>query len=375
MLKRIYADNYRCLVNFEFHPQQLNLLVGDNGSGKSCLFEVLEAIQDVVVLGDDVEETLPTSTLTRWDTRNVQRFELEIERDGAVGTYLYVLEVEQNRKTSTAVIRREQVDFQGKPIFKYEDHKVHLYDDQFKPRTSFPTDPRRSFLAVVEERSETEHLLWFKRFIGSLWILRLNPNLMMSVSKKEALWLARDGENLASWYRSFAAEVPDAADSLKADMREIVDGLQHFRLVSSGGSAKELFATLAVGSGDAKRTYDLALDELSLGQRELFALYAVLHIAARRAKVLCFDEPDNFVALREIQPWLIKLSDSLEESGGQLLLISHHPEVIDYLAAGSAFKFERPGGDVARVRRFEVDLDTGLKASEALARGWDDGQS
>ena len=60
------------------------------------------------------------------------------------------------------------------------------------------------------------------------------------------------------------------------------------------------------------------------------------------------------MALREIQPWLMKLSDVIEASGGQLFLISHHPEVIDYLAAGSAFKFERPGGDVARVRPFEV---------------------
>jgi predicted ATPase len=372
MLKRVYADNYRCLVNFEFHPQRINLLVGDNGSGKTCVFEVLEAIQDVVVLGDAVEETLPTSTLTRWDTRDVQRFELEIEGDG--GTFLYVLEVEQDRKTSTAVIRREQVDFEGKPIFKYEGRKVHLYDDQGKPGSSFQADPRRSFLSILEERPESQRLMWFKRFIESLWILRLNPTLMTSVSKKEAQWLDRDGKNLASWYQRVAPEQPDAADALKADMREVIDGFQFFRHVSVGGTAKELFATYAIASGDTRKTYDISLDELSFGQRELFALYAILHMAVRRAKVLCFDEPDNFVALREIQPWLIKLSDAVEESGSQLLLISHHPEVIDYLAAGSAHKFERPGGDVVRVRPFEVDLDTGLKASEALARGWDHGQ-
>jgi predicted ATPase len=359
MLKRIYADNYCCLVNFEFRPEQVNLLVGGNGSGKSALFEVLEAIQDIVVLGEAVDGTLFTSTLTRWDTRDVQRFELDIEGDG--GSYQYVLEVEHDRKTSS--------------LFKYETRKVHLYDDQGKLATSFPADPRRSFLAVLEERPENQRLVGFKRFIGSFWILRLSPDRMASVSKKEAPWLDRNGENLVSWYRRLPAEEPEAVDALKADMIEIIDGLQFFRLISAGSTAKELVATLSVGGGAGRKKYDLSFEELSLGQRELFALYAVLHVAARRAKVLCFDEPDNFVALREIQPWLVKLRDAVEESGGQAFLISHNPEVIDYLAAASSFKFERPGGDVTRVRPLVVNLSTGLKASEALARGWDDGQS
>jgi AAA domain, putative AbiEii toxin, Type IV TA system len=189
---------------------------------------------------------------------------------------------------------------------------------------------------------------------------------MTSISKKEAGWWERDGSNLASWYRSLAQEDPEAADAIKVDMREIIDRLQHFRLAPAGGTAKELFATVAGGPGEGRKPYDLALEELSLGQRQLLALYAILHGAARRATVVCFDEPDNFVALREIQPWLVKISDALEESGGQLLVISHHPEVIDYLAAGSAFKFERPTGDVARVKPLAVDRDSGLKASEAL---------
>lgn len=372
MLKRVYADNYRCLVNFELHPQQINLLVGDNGSGKSALFEVLEAVQDVVVLGNPVDETLPSSSLTRWDTRDIQRFELEIDGNG--GVYLYLLEVEHNRKTSTAVVRKEQVSFNGKPIFRYEDRRVHLYTDDGLLDTTFPADPRRSFLAILEERPEDQRVSWFRRFLANVWIFRLNPTLMTSVSKKESQWLERDGSNLASWYRRLPGEEPGAVDTLKADMREIIDGLQFFRLVSAGGTAKELFATLSKGGSDGG-SYDVSFDELSPGQRELFALYAILHVAAHRASVLCFDEPENFVALREIQPWLVKLSDAVQEGRGQLFLISHHPEVIDYLAAGSAFKLERPTGDVVRARPFEVSLDSGLKASESLARGWDDGKA
>lgn len=29
MLRRIFADNYRCFVNFEFQPARMNLLFGD----------------------------------------------------------------------------------------------------------------------------------------------------------------------------------------------------------------------------------------------------------------------------------------------------------------------------------------------------------
>lgn len=126
----------------------------------------------------------------------------------------------------------------------------------------------------------------------------------------------RDGSNLASWYQRLPAEEPEAVDAIKADMIEVIDGLKFFRLVPAGGTAKELVATLGAGGG--RKTYDLSFDELSLGQRELFALHAIVHYAARRARVLCFDEPDNFVALREIQPWLVKLSDAVDESGTQL---------------------------------------------------------
>src|SRR5262249_4469657 len=160
--------------------------------------------------------------------------------------------VEHDRKAGTAIIRREQVDYEGKPLFKYEERKVHPYDDQFNLGTPFPADPRRSFLAVLEEREDNQRLTWFKQFIGNLWILHLSPALMTSISKKETPWLERDGKNLASWYRVWSAEYPEAVDALRADMREVIDGLQFFRLVSAGDTAK-LFAVLGKGADDTRK--------------------------------------------------------------------------------------------------------------------------
>lgn len=91
--------------------------------------------------------------------------------------------------------------------------------------------------------------------------------------------------------------------------------------------------------------------------------------------MLCFDEPENFVSLPEIQPWLQALRDLIEESSGQAMVISHHPEVIDCLAVDSAFRFDRPNGDQARVSPWVPDAVPDsvtsliMKPSEILVRG------
>ncbi|MEW6349418.1 MAG: AAA family ATPase [Thermodesulfobacteriota bacterium] len=41
MIKRIYIDNFRCMVNFELALGPMNLLLGNNGTGKSTVFDVL----------------------------------------------------------------------------------------------------------------------------------------------------------------------------------------------------------------------------------------------------------------------------------------------------------------------------------------------
>jgi len=41
MLKRLYVDNFRCLVNFELRLDRVNLLLGENGTGKTSVFDVL----------------------------------------------------------------------------------------------------------------------------------------------------------------------------------------------------------------------------------------------------------------------------------------------------------------------------------------------
>lgn len=69
---------------------------------------------------------------------------------------------------------------------------------------------------------------------------------------------------------------------------------------------------------------------------------------------------------RMIQPWLRKLTELAHVSDEQVILISHHPEAINYLAADSAWRVWRdPQGGHSRI---EPDLDVGETAYDLAQR-------
>ena len=109
---------------------------------------------------------------------------------------------------------------------------------------------------------------------------------------------------------------------------------------------------------------------MSEGQRCLVCLYAILHFLLGRGYTVVLDEPDNFLALREIQPWLTAAKDGIEDHGGQLLLISHHPEFINQWAPELGVQFVREGTGPVGVREFRVEGVTTLSPAELVARGW-----
>ncbi|MCQ3808162.1 MAG: hypothetical protein OXB92_03095 [Acidimicrobiaceae bacterium] len=88
--------------------------------------------------------------------------------------------------------------------------------------------------------------------------------------------------------------------------------------------------------------------------------------------MLFLDEPDNFVALAEIQPWLMAVVDLCEDTSSQAVICSHHPELIDYLGSDSGLLLRREASAVTASRFKSLDLsDCGLKLSEQIARGWE----
>ena len=84
---------------------------------------------------------------------------------------------------------------------------------------------------------------------------------------------------------------------------------------------------------------------------------------------LCLDHPESHLALPEIQPWLMRLADATEEGRCQAIIATHHPELINLLAAHSGYWLERESGGPTRVRKIGDQDSSGLPLSELIARG------
>lgn len=368
MLKRLYVDNVRCLSNFELVPGQVAGLVGPNGGGKSALFDVLRSVQALLhSTAQPVAALFPFLSRTRWVESLDQTIELEAF-DRELGSFHYRLKIHHEAKGRDATLSEELIHA-GEVLYRFVDGVVQLFGDRVAegPRANFPADPRRSFLPVLEPREDNQRIHAFKRWLSGILLFRIKPDRIVFETDTEVEMLDHEAANFVAWYRSLQQEMPQITSQILEDVRPYIPGLTGIRLAKF----YETKRAMVVDTLQAGRTVPLSVIELSDGQRALLVLYTILRAAAHRASLLVFDEPDNFIAQAEIQPWLSELRERVVEASlGTLLVISHHPEVIDYLAPDQILRLWRDDGPT-RIRSLNDDLDLseGLRASEALQMG------
>lgn len=357
MITRLYVDNYACLTNFELKFTPTTLLVGDNGAGKSMVLEVLRRVQ-ALVRGGSVSALFPDTSRTRWSSQRTQTIELDAELGD--NSFSYRLEVE-SLPLRACRIRTESLSDKDGPIITMTDGEVEL-----RSFGKFEIGMTGSGLASFG-MADASPARPFLQYVHRMLICAPLPPLMRTDAAREEAALSADASNFVAWYRALSNERQDALADLTVALRDVVDGLKGLRLVSSGHEARTL-----VASFKKPDRFELSFDELSDGQRMLIVLYSLLHLTADQGYSLWLDEPVNFVALKEIQPWIIALADACGGELAQAVICSHHPELIDYLGPDDGQILQRKNGGPSTVRPLrDIASKDGLRLSETLARGWE----
>lgn len=218
MLTRLYATNYRSLVNFEFKPNSKQLIIGRNGTGKSTVFDILALLRDFGARGLSCEGRLGGRTRTSWQKIAEQRFELDVKGNG--GLYRYSLIIDEFGEPLRPRVKQETLEFNGNLLLRFVEGQVSLFKDSLAPSRSgpssrsgsrsgsrslsrsngrptleFPLDWHRSGLAAVEAdalRKDSARLSWFKIWLNRVVQVQINPWVMSARSEVEARYPNKD---------------------------------------------------------------------------------------------------------------------------------------------------------------------------------------
>lgn len=368
MLTRLYIDNFRCFENFEYKPGPKQLILGANGSGKSSLVDALTKLRDFVTGTSTVGKVFRAGDRTRWSKQTQMRFEV----DGAFGgdRYLYKLTVDIALQPPAVV--SEVLSINEIEILRFDGRWAEftpLGSDDRTMSTGYPLEPDWSavgkFPFGVVDRSEG--IKAFRDWLDAVECFRINPFAIKTRTERGSPRPVRSLVNFASWYRHVKPLQPDRNRAFLDDLRESIDHFEGLAFVEAGAGVQLLIAEFR---GEGGVLLGFRFSELSEGQRCLIGLYAILHFVVGAGLTAFIDEPENFIGLREMQPWLIGLMMAVEDHGGQAILISHHPEFLDQWAPSYGQRFRRKGSGAVEIAAIEGD---GLSTtSELIARGWDD---
>ena len=371
MFKRLYVDNYKCFVNFTLELQELTLLAGYNGTGKTSVLDVVFALRELLSGRAKISDPMifPASSKTGWQSKNVQTIELHADFDG--DELCYRLEVEHDQQQNLARISNESLkDSHGNYLFQFKKGEVSLYRDNNSEGPVYSADWLESAIARVPERNDNKRLTKFLKSIRNMLVCGLYPANFEQETMNPEIMLDRDAGNFSSWYHHVQLEDPGQVEEFRKAIAEVIDGLDQIRLQQTGLNRRALMIRFD-GAGNR---FELPLNEISDGQRALIALYALIRLSSGLGYTLFLDEPENYVALAEIQPWLMELADQCGDSIPQAVICTHHPEVIDYLGAehGVCLLRERSGATkIKALSNLPSYSENGLKLSELLARGWE----
>ena len=367
MLERLYINNYRCLVNFEIKFDEMTLLLGTNGTGKTSIFDILHKLRQLIIDNAKIGGLFSSENLTVWLDSNIQTIELSVKGNG--GEYTYKLVIEHKTVEDKQRISEEFLSYNGNSLYRCKQGEVHLYQDDYKEGPIYTFDWTMSGLSTILSRKDNTKLIWFKDWISKLFIVNLQPYNISSVTKDEIQMIDRGGINFASWFRYISQEYQNKVYNLYDHLREAVPGFDSFQLQTAGKQK-----ILNVGFRKKNKSNEvkyLDFENISDGQKVLIILHTFLISLQNMGHILLIDEPDNYLALAEIQPWLIELEEICGEKIPQVILISHHPELIDYMGIEQSRLIDREPLSPARVVPFKANIENGLKLSEFVARGWE----
>jgi energy-coupling factor transporter ATP-binding protein EcfA2 len=322
------------------------LSIGKNGAGKTSVAEILQIFQrigrgqaNLLPLHEDNVEISPVISKDSFSFGNDKvPLHLEIEAEISGHIYLYKVIFELLPGFSYLRVKEEILCIDGSQQFEREVADIHFSQRQQAP---FNFDWHSIYLPAFQAREKEENNLVgkFKHWLKRMLIISPVPRSMNAALRCRAAHLQPDCSNITDWYADLLERNPDAYGDVKSNYLKIVfpdfDGLR-FEQNEFGMRYLKAYFT------QEDRKTAVRFDKLADGEK--CVILAALVIAANQAdhdSILCFwDEPDNFLALSEIEHFISILKKRFLQKG-QIIMTTHSPETVVRFSEDNTYIFFR----------------------------------
>ncbi|NJR31785.1 MAG: AAA family ATPase [Chamaesiphon sp. CSU_1_12] len=374
-IKSIKVENFKSLVNFELPLAKFSCLVGLNGSGKSTVLQFFDFLSQQF-RGDlsgwlkrrQWESSDLNSQLTR--KKNIV-FEIVFDYTD-INCFHNSVEIKWSGSFNRQVLlcTTEQVELNNHLLLKVEDRNYHVWGLYTQERNHFdcdgdsdywtsyyrvrlktlsgeiPFNYQGSVMSQIKESQLPKELLELKKFFVDLHALDLlAPELLRQRTRDAGNSLGLGGEKLSA----FLHEIGESKrESIQLKLAEVYPQFKHLDVLSMRSGWKSLTIQEQFGNTIFKTEARHVAD----GFLRMLAVFAQL---SKEQSFLLLDEIENGV-----NPELIEfLVDELVESTPQVLITTHSPMVLNYLAddvaiEGVIYIYKNQIGATQAIRLFDL---------------------
>lgn len=367
MIRRFYVHNFRCLENFELPigGQSSVLLIGKNGAGKTTVALALEVLQKIARGTNRVGNLVTEKDIARGQRGVPVRFEIEAQIDDAIFEYTIAFELPETFKELRVL--EEKFVCNGSPVYTREHAQVSLMRNTSgqQAAAAFRIDWHVAALPIVQEQSKSDPLFVFKQWLSRSLILRPVPALINGASDQETLELLSQGVNFGAWFTGILGLAPRAYTHIDIFARQVMPDFQEIRNPIVGKDSR----SLEVSFVKDRTSITIPFEELSDGEKCFMICALVLAANEAYGPLFCFwDEPDNYLAIDEVGPFVIALRKAFQKEG-QFITTSHNSEAIRrFSPENSILLYRKSHLEPTMARRIE-DVQIAGDLIDALIRG------
>lgn len=339
MIKKLRVKNFKSLRDIEIELGNFNVLIGPNASGKSNLLDSLAFLS---------ENLYEKEIMTTFDVRGgfeglvfggkeEERIEIFIDFLLDEEPSSYLLSFDERTIKEEKLIIGEKVIAESN-FYKAEAKQKVLRNGTLRDIGTWGFS--QSLIPYFNHPKEYPLIHRFYTYLSSWKSYGFITQEMRKTLTAEGIFeLEKSGGNLAQVLLSLHSEHPKIFSKVEEMLRQGIPEIE------------ELLTPLPLGKNETfiavrERGFDQRFDYHQLSDGTLKLLAYITAVALPEPKLLCFEEPENF-----IHPHLLELLvEILRKSEKQIILATHSPYFVDLVGTEDIVVVEKKEGETVAQR-------------------------